>query len=1065
MRKVILPFILLCGFISAQLVAQTQVATLQQLNDALADPSVTEIQLAADIAGVIDDNAPMIERNGFVLDGNGHTISGTVTGYLTNGQVSANPNILSVVNSNGVIVRNLTLTNAGSRDGRAARNGMTVWHSSNVELQNVILRGNGGGGLQVNGSTVTATGLLTEGNTWYGVGVSVGSDPGTITPHFTFDNTSVFNDTYAIVPESADQLTVPADGTWGTISLPSGAVLATNKATRDSDGLLLNAATLEELSTFLSSTASSFDGVLLDAGNYELAATLAVDRDVIIKGSGIDQTILSAPSSVGFLVRMNAGTFKSLSLQGYAADNDGPNQNQSGIQTSTGTVVIDSVKIENFRSGISTDTSPTEPHYLTINNSQIEGNRTGLILTCKGSILDATITNNTIINNRTFGILLNSTDADWNGATMTLTGNIIHDNWFAEFETRVDKPFDLSANYWGPAGPIIYPTFANETPSPVDGGDRLTTKPDHYTDGEIYQPVNATREANDLIDFTAGKLTIDNYYADQTMSKLTVRPKQNEANEGVWEEVHNTNGLAQAIASGAEEIHLIPSPEQDVIELNQPLTVTSPLLIKGPENGDPVNISVPSGTTVFTTQGASTTLNLEKVAINIVGEPQAAPAPVINVAADTEVTVTNSTFSGTIGDTPLITVAGALTIEDTHIRDINTLVLRSVPVSTRVGENTSLVDATAGEVDINRSSFTNIQSIGYFISGENVEIYNSLFHNNGNMSLIDISTAPSVINITNITYVNNTAQNAAPIINYTEGQATIKNNILYTAAPETIVITGETTGLDADYNALRTANPTANSIALNTLEQIGFGSATDYRLSPSSPLIGRGDPNAVQGNLDLAGVARTTNSRVNPGAYEQLYDESGNNPGPPPGPNPEQPSDPGNLVLQQRTDNSAVIGWSDVVNATEYEVELYQTSSQTNPVLIRTIRFSRSEVLSSNGTRFEIDLLDPEMTYRIDIKALNTQGQTIATRSINIPLADDPTGIDSILDETKVYSEVNNIRIETTNPIQVTIIGMTGNTFFKGKVTGSHSVSVPQGIYIVYLSGEKGNTTLKIRVN
>ena len=73
-----------------------------------------------------------------------------------------------------VVLENLTVQDARNIDG-ASGHGINIVQSADVTMKNITSKGNAAAGVVVNGSTVTATGLYTSGNGWYGVNVDQGN--------------------------------------------------------------------------------------------------------------------------------------------------------------------------------------------------------------------------------------------------------------------------------------------------------------------------------------------------------------------------------------------------------------------------------------------------------------------------------------------------------------------------------------------------------------------------------------------------------------------------------------------------------------------------------------------------------------------------------------------------------------------------------------------------------------------------------------------------------------------------------------------------------------------------
>lgn len=85
--------------------------------------------------------------------------------------------LIHILNANNVTLENLTVTGARKVEGTTNANGhgINIVQSTNVALNNITSKDNAAAGVVVNGSTVTATGLYTSGNSWYGVNVDQGS--------------------------------------------------------------------------------------------------------------------------------------------------------------------------------------------------------------------------------------------------------------------------------------------------------------------------------------------------------------------------------------------------------------------------------------------------------------------------------------------------------------------------------------------------------------------------------------------------------------------------------------------------------------------------------------------------------------------------------------------------------------------------------------------------------------------------------------------------------------------------------------------------------------------------
>ena len=98
-----------------------------------------------------------------VLDGNGYTISASPT---------VTSHVLGVTNADNVTVNDLTIDGTNG----TALNGINVYVSTDVELNDVTTINNDKYGLVVNGSEVKVDNITTSGNTWGGVNVDLGTN-------------------------------------------------------------------------------------------------------------------------------------------------------------------------------------------------------------------------------------------------------------------------------------------------------------------------------------------------------------------------------------------------------------------------------------------------------------------------------------------------------------------------------------------------------------------------------------------------------------------------------------------------------------------------------------------------------------------------------------------------------------------------------------------------------------------------------------------------------------------------------------------------------------------------
>jgi hypothetical protein len=165
MKRSILFFVLVLAIALAlpgiAAAAPTLVANEGELTAALANPAVTEIQLSGDISTSVQIN---VSRD-VVLDGAGKVITVGVALPTVNGFKHA----LAVYGPANVTIKNVTIDSAGKA------NGVNTYNGATLTLENAKLLNSRGAGLTVNGSTVSASGLVTSGNAWGAVNVDPGS--------------------------------------------------------------------------------------------------------------------------------------------------------------------------------------------------------------------------------------------------------------------------------------------------------------------------------------------------------------------------------------------------------------------------------------------------------------------------------------------------------------------------------------------------------------------------------------------------------------------------------------------------------------------------------------------------------------------------------------------------------------------------------------------------------------------------------------------------------------------------------------------------------------------------
>lgn len=143
--------------------------------------------------------------------------------------------LIHILNTNNVTLENLTVTGARKVEGTTNANGhgINIVQSTDVTLKNITSKDNAAAGVVVNGSTVTATGLYTSGNGWYGVNVDQGSGV-TDDTLFTLKAPYRFGEIYQIVSDkynSNDNIEVNLPDAFVQSDLENGSVYWNDSST------------------------------------------------------------------------------------------------------------------------------------------------------------------------------------------------------------------------------------------------------------------------------------------------------------------------------------------------------------------------------------------------------------------------------------------------------------------------------------------------------------------------------------------------------------------------------------------------------------------------------------------------------------------------------------------------------------------------------------------------------------------------------------------------------------------------------------------------------------------
>lgn len=183
------------------------------------------------------------------------------------------------VTSDNVTLENLTVQGARKVSDKTGH-GINIYCADNVSLKNITAKDNAGCGIVVNSSSVTAEGLYTSGNGWYGVNVDQGSGV-TNDTQFTLNAPYRFGETYQIVSDkynSSDNIEVNLPDAFVQSDLENGSVYW-----NDSSTMIKNQNKNRTYPTIQAAIedANRNNTILIPAGTY--AEDLNITQSVILK--------------------------------------------------------------------------------------------------------------------------------------------------------------------------------------------------------------------------------------------------------------------------------------------------------------------------------------------------------------------------------------------------------------------------------------------------------------------------------------------------------------------------------------------------------------------------------------------------------------------------------------------------------------------------------------------------------------------------------------------------------------------------------------------------------------
>ncbi|MEG1749840.1 MAG: Ig-like domain-containing protein, partial [Tannerellaceae bacterium] len=95
------------------------------------------------------------------------------------------------------------------------------------------------------------------------------------------------------------------------------------------------------------------------------------------------------------------------------------------------------------------------------------------------------------------------------------------------------------------------------------------------------------------------------------------------------------------------------------------------------------------------------------------------------------------------------------------------------------------------------------------------------------------------------------------------------------------------------------------------------------------------------------------------------------------------------------------------------------------------------------------------------IIAMTEDGHFLATCDVTVY---DPTGIEELLANTRVYPLNGAICIDPAQPVEVTVVSLSGAQIYREKLTTAYQIPVATGVYLVVLSDGKHQGTVKVFV-
>ncbi|SHI12566.1 parallel beta-helix repeat (two copies) [Sporobacter termitidis DSM 10068] len=338
--------------------------------------------------------------------------------------------LLNITGGANPVIANITFDSSKIAYGIQA-------YMSGATLSNVTLSSSLGAGLTVNGSTVAATNLRTNGNLWGAVNVDPGKNVSTASA-FTIDSASVLSDPIQIWSDGLnvnDNATVDVDfpGSYTTFEASGvnywsthGPVTLNDSGAFPTINLAIAAATADD--TINAPAGTYYESVIVSNSINLVGAGASTTTIVGTDGNATPLTFSGNDAEVsGFTITHN---YTAAELTAWSFNNNGVIFSQG----KTGNTLTNCIVTLN-RNGIYLNNTKGN----TITGNTITNNRTGINMT--NTVDNTKITGNTISDNWTLGLVYydqassNPTlKTDFN--TITVSGNTFSNNWYTEIEVK-----------------------------------------------------------------------------------------------------------------------------------------------------------------------------------------------------------------------------------------------------------------------------------------------------------------------------------------------------------------------------------------------------------------------------------------------------------------------------------------------------------------------------------------------------------------------------------------------------------------------------------------------------